>query len=48
MERKDICCNMECDARFDCQTFNAALDVIAGKIRDYNIIECKNFNHFIK
>lgn len=44
----NICCNIECGARFDCRLFAAALDVNAGKIKHYNIIQCINFNYYQK
>lgn len=44
----NICCNVECGARFDCRLFAAALDVNAGKIKHYNIIQCINFNYYQK
>ena len=48
MEPKDICTNTSCEMRFDCKTFDAALDLIAGKIKHYNIIDCKNLNFYQK
>lgn len=50
MEREifDICCNVGCPERFSCQLFARALDVNAGKIKQYQIINCQNFNFYKK
>lgn len=43
-----ICCNVNCSDRLSCKAFSLAMDVNAGKISDYEIIECVNHNYYEK
>ena len=43
-----ICCNVKCAQRLECKLFAAALDANSGKISDYEIVECVNYNFFEK
>ena len=48
MEKIRICCNVSCPDRLECQMFRRAMDVNAGTIRSYEIIECINHNYYEK
>jgi len=48
MDKPTICCNTSCPERFTCQKFSRALDVNSGKINNYELIECNNFNSYEK
>lgn len=45
----EICCNVECPQRWDCQKFQRALDVNSGKIvKDYKEVKCERCNEYEK
>lgn len=48
MEAVSICCDVTCRRRMECAQFSRALDVNAGKVKLYYIIECKDFNGYEK
>lgn len=43
MEQASICIDLKCPSRLECKKFSRALDVNAGKIKQYRIIEKCDF-----
>ena len=43
-----ICTNVTCPQRMECAQFQRAIDVNAGKVKVYDIIECNHCDRYEK
>lgn len=43
-----ICCDVTCPQRMECAKFSRALDVNAGKVKVYEMVECVNYSQYEK